>query len=300
MVSSEDVIRIQAEHHPLAWVDGFATNEDYCLYLIHMRAYIEAARLAKGRAVLDLGCNCGYGTAVIGRESKSVVGIDVSDQAIAEAVSRHQSENVTFRVVDGKRLPFEDGTFDLVTSLQVIEHINDLGSYLSEVGRVLSGGGIAVFTTPNAVLRLDPGMPPWNPFHVREFTPDELKATLTPWFGTVQVAGLFGIAELHETELRRLLASREGARKRAAARSPSLRMRAAVRRLLRGTQAGVVVRRLRDEAKKWIAQRRTREPGAAKDVVDPAFVSRYGPMDFYYGTDRLEEALDLMATCTKS
>ena len=122
---------------------------------MHRKAYEEAAATAKGQTVLDLGCNVGYGTAILASTAARAVGIDVSDQAIQEARSRFPAAE--FQVVDGMRLPFADGSFDLLTSMQVIEHIVDYDNYLSEIRRVLRPGGTAFFATPNSRLRLESG-----------------------------------------------------------------------------------------------------------------------------------------------
>lgn len=88
-------------------------------------------------------------------------------------------------------------------SFQVIEHIANAGAYLSEIARVLRSDGVALFTTPNAAIRLDPGMKPWNEFHVREYLAEELSALLRATFPGVAVRGLFAADELYRTEFER-------------------------------------------------------------------------------------------------
>src|SRR5438046_2777514 len=122
---------------------------------MHLRAYEAAAQRAKALRVLDLGCNNGYGTNIIGAVAASVIGCDVSEAALADAYRRFPK--IEFRRIDGISLPFPHDQFDMVTSFQVIEHIADTESYLAEIWRVLRPGGIALLTTPNAAIRLDPG-----------------------------------------------------------------------------------------------------------------------------------------------
>jgi SAM-dependent methyltransferase len=164
-----------------------------------------------------VGCNTGYGTVRLVPTARSVTGVDVSPAAVAAARSREGGESVTFEVIDGLGLPFPDHSFDLVTSFQVVEHVADPVPYLREIRRVLRPGGIAILTTPNAAIRLDPGMTPWNRFHVREYRAAELEAALGEVFDAVEVLGMFGVPTLYDLEIARVDANRRGVRARQAA-----------------------------------------------------------------------------------
>jgi 2-polyprenyl-3-methyl-5-hydroxy-6-metoxy-1,4-benzoquinol methylase len=180
------IIRLQAKEHPIVNTERFESLEEFCLFLIHSKAYEEAAALSKGRTVLDLGCNNGYGTGIIAKQCKTVIGVDVSANAINQAKNIVKGNNISFEVVDGKDLPFDASMFDLIISFQVIEHIANLDEFMSEILRVLSKDGFVIFTTPNAAIRIDPGMKPWNKFHVQEFMALELEKILKKWFDNVQ------------------------------------------------------------------------------------------------------------------
>jgi len=125
MTAKRDILRLQAEQHALVPTADFRSLEEYCLYLMHLRAYEEAARYAAGRSVLDLGCNNGYGTKVLSAAARRAVGADVSVRAIDEARRRFAADGIDFWLFDGLRLPCPDGSFEVVASLQVIEHISD-------------------------------------------------------------------------------------------------------------------------------------------------------------------------------
>src|SRR5579872_7120077 len=193
-----EIIDMQANEHPLEYGDEFMSLEAYCLHLMHRRAYEEAAQIARGLTVLDLGCNNGFGTHHLSSVAASVVGLDVSEAAIADA--RRRFADCDFRVFAGVNLPFPEAAFDVVVSLQVIEHIADTAVYLGEIKRVLKPSGTAVFTTPNAAIRLDPGMRPWNRFHVREYRAEELRQSLAQVFDSVTVRGLFANEVLYQVE----------------------------------------------------------------------------------------------------
>ena len=185
---------------------------EQALRLIHLKAYADAAERAADRSVLDIGCNDGYGTVMLARRARRAAGIDVSRHAISVARGRPDAAGIDFEVVDGGPLPFPDDSFEVVTVFQVIEHVADVAPFLDEIRRLTAPGGTVLFTTPNAAIRLDPGMPPWNPFHVREYTAEELHLALTPSFASVLVRGLFAPPAVAELEIARSAAARDRAR----------------------------------------------------------------------------------------
>ena len=72
-----------------------------------------------------------------------------------------------------RALPFADGAFASVLSVQSIEHVPDAGRVLAEVDRVLEPGGVAVFVTPNRLTFARPDEI-IDPYHYVEYSPDEL------------------------------------------------------------------------------------------------------------------------------
>jgi SAM-dependent methyltransferase len=257
-----------------------------------LAAYEYAAALATDKAVLEVGCNTGYGTAIVARSARAVVGVDVSPRCIERAGLSNAAPNIEYRTIDGSRLPFESGSFDLAISFQVIEHVFTMSPYLSEIARILKPGGSAIFTTPNACLRLDPGMTPWNPFHVREFTPPELESALAPWFPSVVLHGLFATDVLYDVEFRRLQRAREEARRRQEReRRITWRLKrfaaSAAKSILPVTTLSALRKRLH------------REP-PPQTTLDPSILATYSTRDFFYKEGDFENALDLMAICARA
>jgi SAM-dependent methyltransferase len=295
---NEDVIRFQAEHHPLEGTNRFESEEHYCLYLMHLKAYEQITVLARGKTVLDLGCNNGWGTQVISHEAQRVVGVDVSQKAVDEARRLAVGGNVEFQRYDGKHLPFNDGVFDLVASCQVIEHIADYASYLGEIRRVLTKDGLAVFTTPNERIRLDVGMKPWSPFHVHEFNAAELTSLLGGvGFIGVRVMGLFATPELYQIEFRRNQRARENARRRASQwLPPYVELKAKFIDSVKLVLPGFIVKRLQTFVRTLSGKRdATQAPLNQAQVANLASFNRFSTSDFFYKSEDLDVALDLMA-----
>jgi SAM-dependent methyltransferase len=280
-----DNTRLQAEEHPLVFSDTFSSLPEYCLHLMHLRAYEEVAPLAKDKAVLDLGCNNGYGTNELARVAHRAVGLDVSETAVADARRRFGGAGPEFRVFDGNQIPFDDGTFSTVTSFQVIEHVVDTGAYLDEIARVLQPDGTAVFTTPNAAIRLDPGMKPWNRFHVQEFQAGQLEDLLRTAFPSVVVRGLFATEDVYSIEYERCQSALREARHAAGRRR---RPQPPWRRLAKAALPKSAVDILRARRHRLKAK-----------PLDSAVQSRYSTRDLFYRDSDLSRALDLMAICRK-
>lgn len=286
MLTHEEMIGLQAEKHELTIESEFRTAEQYVLHLMHSAAYMHAARVVAGKSVLDLGCNTGYGTKILSGHAERAVGIDVSARAIQLAESEYGDSNIAFQLTDGVRIPFEDNSFNVVTCFQIIEHLVEYDSFMSEVKRVLTPDGIAIFTTPNALLRLDPGMKPWNPFHVREFSAEELQNTLQDHFEHVCVLALYACDPIHQIVVDRADRIRRAARARASGGSIETRRQALRARAKALLPAGLVRR---------IADRKT-----PKDQI-PSLQSvedDHSPDDFYYQTGGLASSLEFMAICS--
>lgn len=147
----------------------FRSHDAYVIYVTHAASYLFAERFCAGKVVLDLGCGSGYGAARVANVAERVHGVDISEEAISFAKARYQAPNLAYStIVPDERLPFDDATFDVALSFQVIEHVRNEIEYLREARRVLKPGGVMVVITPDRAHRLFPGQKPWNRWHVRE------------------------------------------------------------------------------------------------------------------------------------
>jgi SAM-dependent methyltransferase len=154
----------------------------------HLARYAFAARLARGKRVLDAGCGAGYGSAELADAADSVVGVDVAPEAIAFATAHYQLPNLRFEQASCTALPNPDGSFDLVVAFEVIEHLADWRAFLTEARRVLAPNGQLAVSTPNRLYYTESRGPRGaNPFHVHEFDFAEFSAELHAVFPHVSL-----------------------------------------------------------------------------------------------------------------
>lgn len=110
--------------------------------------------------VLEIGCGAGIGAYYLKTQvapDADISGIDFSPEAIAYAQKHYGEAGVEYMAEKAQRLPFENEQFDVVLSVQVLEHIPREGAvqFVRGVGRVLRRGGLAIISTPNRELCQD-------------------------------------------------------------------------------------------------------------------------------------------------
>lgn len=120
--------------------------------LIHMARYAFARPLCVDKVVLDMACGEGYGSRLLAQwGARRVVGVDISATAIDQAQRLFASDTVEFRreAADTIDSALTSGTFDLIVSLETIEHVPDPVALLESFKRLLKPGGVMVISCPN-------------------------------------------------------------------------------------------------------------------------------------------------------
>lgn len=134
-------------------IDGvFGDNERFIsndLRLKHMFSFVKNINSLPKQA-LDIGCGTGYFSNLIKKtfSDSEVYGLDISKKALS--IARKQYPNIHFLEGDAElKLPFKDGSFDLVISGEHLEHLKDVDTYLLEIHRIMHSKGTLILTTPN-------------------------------------------------------------------------------------------------------------------------------------------------------
>jgi len=140
------------------------------------------------KKTLDVGCGAGLVCEPLARMGASVTGLDAAPENIAAAKAHSEPQGLD---IDYRNVAIEDfgeASFDLVTSLEVIEHVDDPAGFVAGLAGTLSDNGLMILSTPNRTAmsklmlvdlaemtgRIPKGTHHWDQF----LTPEELEVLL--------------------------------------------------------------------------------------------------------------------------
>ena len=142
-----------------------------------------------GKRALDVGCGAGLLCEPLARLGAQVTGVDAAQENIAAASAHAAGGGLAIDYRCGEIGALALTAFDLVTSLEVIEHVADKAAFIAALAAALAPGGLMILSTPNrtaqskllmveAAERI--GLVPRGTHHWDDFTtPDELRALLS-------------------------------------------------------------------------------------------------------------------------
>lgn len=141
-----------------------------------------------GRTALDVGCGAGLLTEPLARMGARATGLDAAPENIGAARAHAEAAGLDIDYVTGGIEALAGRSFDLVVSMEVIEHVADVPAFIAGLAGALAEGGLMVLSTPNrtwlsrlamitigeGVGAVPKGTHDWDQF----LTPDELTAQL--------------------------------------------------------------------------------------------------------------------------
>jgi 2-polyprenyl-3-methyl-5-hydroxy-6-metoxy-1,4-benzoquinol methylase len=159
----------------------YSTLDDPQRVPVQEAAYRLAAQryLQPGDRVLDVGFGLGYGLEMMSGQGRELWGIDIDQAAVehGQALRERIPGLQAVQRYDGLRIPFEDRFFQVVTCVDVLEHVPDYLGLLKELVRVSQR--VALISTPNwRPENTRPDGKPRNIWHLREWNYTELDAIL--------------------------------------------------------------------------------------------------------------------------
>jgi SAM-dependent methyltransferase len=145
---------------------------------IHLARYAVAAPYCRGARVLDIACGEGYGARFLTScGATEVVGVEVDAAAVERAAARFGDERVSFVCADAVRVDelFSEGSFDLVVSLETIEHLHAPERFLRGLRFVATASATLIVSCPNDHWYF-PDPEQSNPYHLRKYRFDEFQS----------------------------------------------------------------------------------------------------------------------------
>ena len=173
--------------------ERFMPGGDWSLEQEHVHRYQAILEHVRGKRVLDIASGEGYGSFLLASVAASVIGVDLSAEAVAHAQQRylHTSlapTNVQFAQGSVTAIPCTDASVDCVVSFETLEHLQEHEQMLAEIRRVLVADGILIISTPDKRVYTDESGQ-INAFHVRELYRDEFFNLLSQSFSQVNFYG---------------------------------------------------------------------------------------------------------------
>jgi ubiquinone/menaquinone biosynthesis C-methylase UbiE len=156
-------------------------------YSTHLKRYEFASKYCEEKDVLDAACGTGYGTFYLSDMARSVIGLDIDRQAIDYANEHYKRDNINFVRMDiSKEIKFPDKYFDTVCSIETIEHLPGIDTYIREVARVLKEGGKYIVSTPYVKKT---NLRPTRSCHHAEYSMKDLGKILEGHFRNIEFYG---------------------------------------------------------------------------------------------------------------
>jgi len=118
----------------------------------HWGGDIESVRPLAGKAALDVGCGAGLVCEPLARMGAEVTGVDAAPENTQAAALHAEGAGLDIRYIPGELATLGLGQFDLVTCLEVIEHVADKPAFLAILAQHLAPGGLMILSTPNRTL----------------------------------------------------------------------------------------------------------------------------------------------------
>lgn len=108
--------------------------------------------LSNSTKVLDVGCGAGFLSNELALQNLQVTGVDLSEESLRVAACHDSTKSVHYQIADAYKLPFADQSFDVITAMDFLEHVERPNEVILEFSRILKPNGLFIFHTFNRNL----------------------------------------------------------------------------------------------------------------------------------------------------
>ncbi|WP_428628119.1 bifunctional 2-polyprenyl-6-hydroxyphenol methylase/3-demethylubiquinol 3-O-methyltransferase UbiG [Sphingopyxis sp.] len=115
----------------------------------HWHGDAHARHALAGRSAIDVGCGAGLLAEPLARMGATVTGVDAAPENIDAARAHAAGQGLEIAYHAGELAALPPATFDLVTSMEVVEHVTDPAAFIGELAARLAPGGLMILSTPN-------------------------------------------------------------------------------------------------------------------------------------------------------
>lgn len=242
------------------------------IFCQNLTVYAYAQKFIKDKIVLDLGCGEGYGAMLLAKSAKKVIAVDYSLLAIQHAKENQHADNLEFLQMDLARLKVNPLSFEVITAVQVIEHLKKPEPFLFTVRSALKEAGVFLLSTPHKKNSLVE-----HPYHFREYNPEDLRELLGKYFAQVEILGLRFNEKVAAFRVKRRTESERFLR------HDPLKLHLVLPRFIR--------QRLFD----YVAARLSKKI----HLDNPALTEGITPLDYWISEEGIDSTIDLIAFCQK-
>ncbi|MBX9888408.1 MAG: class I SAM-dependent methyltransferase [Flavobacteriaceae bacterium] len=151
----------------------------------HLHRYSLATLFIKNKIVLDIASGEGYGSYLMARSAKKVIGVDIDQEAVDLSRTKYKNENLSFLRGSADLIPLDNDSVDVLISFETIEHHDKHHEMFLEIKRVLKPDGILIMSSPDKKYYSD--LNKSNPFHVKELYLEEFKNLSNKYFENITV-----------------------------------------------------------------------------------------------------------------
>lgn len=153
---------------------------------IHFARYAIAKHWVQGKRVLDIACGEGYGSYLLKQAGAGeVVGVDISTDSVERAARSFGTAGLKYIAADVADIDgiFEESSFDLVISVETIEHLKDPAGFLKSLRRLAKSDAVIIISCPNDHWYY-PEAGKSNPYHLRKYWLQEFQSLSTSVLGS--------------------------------------------------------------------------------------------------------------------
>lgn len=143
--------------------------------ILEQKRYSFVLNRVQNLNVLECASGVGWGSYLIARAgARRVVGVELSESAVSSAIKYYSADNVTYINASLAEADLPEASFDVVVSFETLEHVENPGGFLTKLRELARLDAAMFLSTPNGHAFKNDGERPANPYHLEEYTRDEV------------------------------------------------------------------------------------------------------------------------------